>query len=105
MEKLPLELENIILDYKAQLEHTGIFKDTMKKICNLVYHMEYNIDHEMYITNIYPSPDGPNYYKHGAFVRILFHTCVYCNNYTNTDYLYGTTIVTDTNIDLCNCFE
>jgi len=48
MNCLPKELEDIILDYKYQIEHTHKFKKCLEEINKIEYKIEYDDYHSVY---------------------------------------------------------
>ena len=61
MEQLPLEIENIILDYKAQLEHIEKFKHVLSNINDMKKTFEESCAEYVKETGEYPET-FPSYY-------------------------------------------
>lgn len=77
LKRLPKDIENIILSYKAQLEHHNKFESTLKIINDIHYSTFKNF------TNM-----GTEYHQvcisydlYDVFCRIIFDICTQCGEY------------------------
>ena len=103
MEFLPKDLENIILDYKYQLEHTEKSKKYLNYLKNTKIEYEPYNDNDDFDDNYNGNDNGTIYSMINKF-NIVEMEIIICSNCFNFYYCYSDFIGQNTIRQYCCCY-